>query len=128
MAFTLSRRRGPISKQLRRLIRKQLSSALDELSQPAPDQGAIHEARKSIKRVRAVLRVVKNPLGAACRVEDQRLRWAARGLSSLRDAALRGTMLNGPERLADVRASQVSLRRRALGLGHRIFNQAPKHF
>jgi len=86
MAFTLSRRRGPISKQLRRLVRKELSSALDELNGPSPDQDAIHEARKSIKKVRAVLRVVKKPLGADYRVEDQRLRSAARGLSSLRDA------------------------------------------
>jgi hypothetical protein len=78
MAFTLSRRRGPISKQLRRLVRKELSSALDELNGPAPDQDAIHEARKNIKKVRAVLRVVKNPLGADYRVKDQRLRSAAR--------------------------------------------------
>jgi CHAD domain-containing protein len=86
MAFSLSRRRGRISKQLRRLTRKELSSALDELRRAGPDQDAIHEARKSIKKVRAVLRLLKKPLGADYGVEDQRLRSAARGLSSLRDA------------------------------------------
>jgi hypothetical protein len=53
-------------------------------------------------------------------------------------AALRAIMLDGTDRLGDARArtlvlggitkSQVSLRRRALALGHRIFNHAPKHF
>jgi CHAD domain-containing protein len=86
MAFRLTRHRGRVSRQLRRLVRKELAAALSELSSPEPDQDAIHEARKSIKKVRAVLRLLKKPLGADYTAEDQHLRSAARGLSSLRDA------------------------------------------
>jgi CHAD domain-containing protein len=85
MAFRLTHDR-PMDDQMERIVRKELRSALENLSARAPDQDAIHEARKSVKKVRAVLRVVRQASGRRYDDENQRLRKAARALSALRDA------------------------------------------
>ena len=48
---------------------------------------AVHEARKSIKKTRALLRLVRTELGGAYKTENARLRDAGRMLSELRDAS-----------------------------------------
>ena len=78
--------RGSIARELPRIARKQLARALDRLSPETPDADAIHEARKSVKQVRAVLRLVRQTLGSAYRSDNRRLRQAAHALSALRDA------------------------------------------
>ena len=89
MAFRLSRR-GPPTDDARRLADDELGSAIDRLS----DAGAaaelrVHGARKSIKRVRALLRLVRASLPAGrFRQHNAALRDAARGLSAARDAAV----------------------------------------
>lgn len=57
----------------------------------------IHEARKAVKRLRALLRLSRGPMGAAYAEEDQALRDLNRGLSALRDA---DAALEALERLA----------------------------
>ena len=85
MAFTLARGR-PIAEQLRRIVRKELRAAHDQLSGQSPDQNAIHEARKSVKKARAVLRLLRDALGSHYNVERKQLRDAAHALASLREA------------------------------------------
>src|SRR5260370_34629660 len=57
-------RNEPVPQGLRRIAREQLASAADELGKRGSRRAeGIHEARKSIKKVRAVLRLVRRELG-----------------------------------------------------------------
>src|SRR5687768_8559010 len=86
MAFKLARR-GAFPRQLRRIVRKELEAATAELGHGDENQQeAVHEARKSVKKVRAVLRLLRSPLDDAYDAENERLRNAAHALASLRDA------------------------------------------
>jgi CHAD domain-containing protein len=84
MAFRLERR--SLDKQLRRVVRKELDAAIDSLG--AGDVGSlrIHDARKHIKKVRAVVKLLRGPLGKNYAQENARLRAAGNRLSDLRDA------------------------------------------
>ena len=75
---------------LRRIAREELSSAAGLLQQATPRtrDEAIHEARKSVKKVRAVLRLMKGELGGIFSVENRRLRDLGRRLSVYRDATV----------------------------------------
>src|SRR5262249_20125515 len=84
MPFRLRHRR-PIGDELAKLARKELRKALDSLSSGEPDNDAIHEARVSMKKVRALLRLVESDARTRAVTEHKRLRNAARDLSSLRD-------------------------------------------
>ncbi|HWC72735.1 MAG TPA: hypothetical protein VG454_02285, partial [Gemmatimonadales bacterium] len=59
MAFRLTRAR-PLRSQFRRIVRKELEAAAGELRQGRPSQEAIHEARTSVKKVRAILRLLRD--------------------------------------------------------------------
>lgn len=75
---------------LKRIISEELESAAIQLENPDPakrDEG-IHEARKSIKKVRAVLRLAEPELGAAFRTQNSRFRDIGRKLSAYRDAGV----------------------------------------
>jgi CHAD domain-containing protein len=80
-----------LRKNLRRIARKQIDSALEELTGPksATRDEAVHEARKSLKKVRAVLRLVRPVIGEAdYRDENTCYRDAARPLTEVRDARI----------------------------------------
>jgi CHAD domain-containing protein len=80
-----------LGKNLRRLVRKQLDRALDELTAArgkAKDE-AVHEARKAMKKVRAVLRLVRSEIGNGMyRKANASLRDTARPLTEVRDAKI----------------------------------------
>lgn len=77
---------------VRRIARAQLRKAVENLSGAGGDE-AVHEARKSIKKTRALLRLVRPSLDGVYRKENSRLRDAGRTLSPLRDAgAMIGTL------------------------------------
>jgi hypothetical protein len=78
------RRRESVSKGLKRVITEELRSAREQLSGSAPSDDSIHEARKSIKRARAVLDLIAGHIDADG--ADKRLRRAGRWLSPIRDA------------------------------------------
>ena len=85
MAFEL-RREESLRKGLRRIVQEQLQGALEQAQQLARDE-AIHDARKRLKRVRALLQLVRPVVGKPLyRNEDHALRDVARPLSELRDA------------------------------------------
>ena len=72
---------------LRRIVGEELSSAVDQLANSKKREEAIHEARKTIKKVRGILRLVRPHSAAIYRVENRRFRDIGRKLSELRDAA-----------------------------------------
>jgi hypothetical protein len=89
VAFRLSQH-TPLDEDLRRLADVELSGAVDRLLDlhAAPDP-RVHAARKAIKRVRALLRLVRAGLPARrFRTHNLALRDAARELSATRDAAV----------------------------------------
>lgn len=70
----------------RRIVREQVALAAGELSAPSISAGAIHQTRKVIKRLRALIRTAGPSLGAkAARKHDRVLRDIGRQLSSRRD-------------------------------------------
>ncbi len=78
-----------VSDGIKRIIIEELDSATEQLSNNHGNKRdeAIHEARKSVKKIRGALRLVQFDLGAAYRKENRRLRDLGRKLSDLRDAA-----------------------------------------
>jgi len=73
---------------VRRIAREELDTAVAHLghSQSKSRDEATHEARKSVKKARALLRLVQSEMGDAYREESRALRDAGRKLSELRDA------------------------------------------
>lgn len=85
MPFSLDPRDATLTDALRRIAGAELAAALAH----APGaKGAVHDSRKRVKKVRALLRLVR-PGFARGAEENARLRDAAAGLGSLRDAEVR---------------------------------------
>lgn len=75
------------SKEVARVARKRLKKARSALTGPVGERAkGIHQSRKRFKELRALLRLIRKPLGKTFDVENKRLRDAARLLSSSRDA------------------------------------------
>jgi CHAD domain-containing protein len=87
MAFRL-RPHESVSRGLRRLASKELRAVTTELGKDGrPNDKAIHEARKSLKKVRAVFRLISAEGGHGLAGSKKRLRKVNRLLSRIRDAA-----------------------------------------
>jgi CHAD domain-containing protein len=83
----------PVSAGIRRIALGQIDLVADALSDGARDGGpsdvAIHDARKALKRLRALLRLAREELGPDVRArENAAFRDAGRRLSGARDAAV----------------------------------------
>lgn len=88
----------PVSAGVRRIALGQIDLICDALSGGARDGGpsdaAIHDARKALKRLRALLRLARAELGPDVRArENAAFREAGRRLSGARDAAVLGDTL-----------------------------------
>jgi CHAD domain-containing protein len=72
---------------IRRIAKSQVERILCNLTQPkGPKAESVHEARKSLKKARAALRLVRDELGdSAYRRDAKHLRKVARALSAQRD-------------------------------------------
>lgn len=75
-----------MGKQLERIVRRELNDAREMLSGADTGEEQIHHARTSVKKARAVLRLLRTPLGPVYTEYNHQLRTASRALSSLRDA------------------------------------------
>jgi len=78
----------PVPAGIKRIVREEIESAALQLSgcgETDRDE-AIHEARKNVKKIRGVLRLVQPELGEVYSVENRRFRDLGRQLSQLRDA------------------------------------------
>jgi CHAD domain-containing protein len=94
MAFRLHSTE-PIPAGLRRLARKELRSISKHLDGATPPRDdAIHEARKSVKKVRALAEVVEADKGRGIGKSAKRLQAISRRLSRLRDADAMLEILN----------------------------------
>ncbi|HEX4166451.1 MAG TPA: CHAD domain-containing protein [Bryobacteraceae bacterium] len=88
MAYKL-KNRASVSADLPAIVQDKLQTAAKGLSSGAgTDQDrAVHEARKSVKRARAVLRLLKPVLGGAYATDNATLGELGRQLSKIRDSA-----------------------------------------
>jgi CHAD domain-containing protein len=76
----------PFEEGVRRIAREQIERAQSQLKGSGDPVVAVHETRKSMKRLRALLRLVRPALGeSAFREENARLRDIGADLSSTRD-------------------------------------------
>src|SRR5579862_3122658 len=78
-----------IPRGLRRVAREEIDSAIENLrvKQPSKRDDAVHEARKNIKKLRGIVRLLMPELGAEGVRENIALRDLGRTLSEVRDAA-----------------------------------------
>jgi CHAD domain-containing protein len=99
MAYRLMRTEV-VSDGLRRAARQEINAALRHLdsSDSVPDDESIHEARKSLKKLRAIARLLRR------REENTALRDAGRQLSHIRDAS---ALLEASEKLPGSDFSEV---------------------
>ncbi len=76
----------PLAKGFRRVASQQIGAAEKRLAMPVVDPVQVHEARKNLKRTRALLRLMRPALGEVVfKRENIRLRDAGQQLSARRD-------------------------------------------
>jgi CHAD domain-containing protein len=90
----------PVPAGIKRIVREEIESAVRQLSGKGEGDldEAIHEARKSMKKIRGVLRLVRPELGEFYRPENAFFRDVGRTLSEFRDA---GAMIETFDGLRD---------------------------
>lgn len=115
MAFQI-RRDTPLARELARVMEEQLVGALAELSAHGDTlRKGVYSARKRGKRLRAILRLMRAPLGPERAAEANALiRDAGRALGDARDAEVRVETLDGL--LAELPAAPEPLQRLRLRL------------
>jgi CHAD domain-containing protein len=98
MAHELSRSKD-LAREVHRILLAQIDDACAELSRPRLSDKSIHQARKSLKKARATLRLVRASIPASVyRRENVALRDIARPLSAARDASVMVETLGKLER------------------------------
>lgn len=94
------KRKEEVGEGLVRVVRGRAAKAIETLREEADEDpaGAIHSARKDIKKIRSVLRLARRELGEKTyRAENERYRDAGRALSGSRDAAVKVETLTALE-------------------------------
>lgn len=107
MAYRLEQEEG-VGEGIHRIAEEELDAALAQLREGLAENPvtAVHEARKSLKKERALLRLVRGSIPKSVfREENGRLRDAGQRLASLRDAQVAVETVDG---LADRYAEQLS--------------------
>lgn len=86
MAFRLKIAR-PLKASIRKIARKQIKDAIGHLESDAERESeAVHEIRVHLKKLRALIRLIRGALGSQYAVENACFRDVARELSGRRDA------------------------------------------
>lgn len=88
MSYQLQERES-LSSGIKRIVREQIDSAIEELSQVSDENRdkTIHSVPKKLKQIRAIVRLVRNELGKdVYKQENYCFRDVGRRLSALRDA------------------------------------------
>lgn len=122
----------PIDKGCKRIAREQFERAQSQLKDGDDAVVAVHETRKALKRLRALLRLVRPALGdGVFRSENASLRDIGRGLSGARDRhVLLETLLKLENGAEDVRNDACATMRdvinRTNGNGHGVDPQDVK--
>jgi CHAD domain-containing protein len=81
------RRGEPVDVGARRLAREGCELVLSAMNRANADVG-VHEARRTLKRLRALVRLIGPSIGDRAKEANERLRTAARDFSGTRDAAV----------------------------------------
>ncbi len=102
MGYSL-KRKEKLPDGIRRVVTEQIDAAVRDLAkQPAEIEEGIHEARKRFKKIRAVLRLVRDELGDVYGRENRWFRDAGRYLADYRDiTAMTETLGKLREAMAD---------------------------
>lgn len=87
MPFAILPEDETVEAALRRIAREEAEGALDQVRSPGDLAPRVHAMRKSVKKLRGLLRLVR-PVFPDAGAENAILRDAGRGLSALRDAAV----------------------------------------
>ena len=119
MAYRLEREET-VSAGLRRVVREQIESAVERLAgeKKATRDEAIHSSRKSIKKVRATLRLARRDMGESP-LEHDRLRDIAGRISEFRDALVVIATFDALKKKYAHEAGGVKLRSIRSGLARR---------
>lgn len=109
-----------IAGEVKRIASKQLTLAIEELRAVGDRQSdnAVHEARRHVKKVRALLRLMRPALGDGYDVDTRRMRTANRMLAPIADGR---AVVDTLARLS--RKSLASPSRRALGAIRAVLNE-----
>jgi CHAD domain-containing protein len=103
---------APLEDEARRIAVELLDEAVELLEkQPDGVHEAIHDARKNIKRIRALYRLIASEIGEFQARENDRLRVIARALSHLRDSAVLVETTDYLERETDEQQAKAVIRR-----------------
>lgn len=99
MAFELDQQKH-LEDELTKIVRRELRKTIDALSAVPKTtfDDVIHEARKSVKKVRAVLAFLEDAGAKLPRMDRKQLKLAARALSRLRDSGAIVESLDGVRR------------------------------
>ncbi len=113
MSFAINPRKD-LTRQVRRIAGRELDRMEKEFGvRGEAAHEAVHEARKRIKRLRGLYRLIRPATGSLAREEDERLGNVARSLSAVRDAtALVETADKLAARFTDPADSQMLARLR----------------
>jgi len=93
----------PVASGIRRIAREQFAGALCQISQvtDGKEAAAVHATRKHIKKIRALLRLIRQEIGHEIfQEEDQRVQGVARAFSGSRDARVQLQLLEKLRRQA----------------------------
>jgi CHAD domain-containing protein len=106
-----------VPENVQRVVVEEIDSAMDQLGKAAQNRDeAIHEARKSVKKIRGVLRLMRPELRQVYAEETKRFREIGHQLSDIRDAAARLEIFN-----CVVEKYKGTLQKNALtGIRHRL--------
>jgi CHAD domain-containing protein len=84
MAYQIQKDEG-VAHAVRRIAREQIEEACRQLDAPEHSHACVHAVRKRCKRLRGLLRLVRDGLGRTYRRENRAFRDTARQLSRVRD-------------------------------------------
>jgi hypothetical protein len=121
----------PFPKGIKRIAREQLDRAVQQLTEAEDRDEAVHEARKHFKKIRAVLRLVRDEIGEEVyKPENVCYRDAGRELAPVRDSFVKVETLDVVRaRFAETLASgafetpREALVRRHAQTKHRILEE-----
>src|ERR1700722_14356409 len=85
----------PSPNAIRRVFAEEIAWAVGHLAHSKKRTQAVHEARKSIKKIRGLLSLIETPLGPRYKTQDRYFRDAAQLLSDLRDNAVMLQVFDG---------------------------------
>lgn len=110
MNLRLNTKKSPAD-AVRRLARRELGKAADALTRPRGRTESVHAARKHVKKVRALLRLVRKRTGSRFFLsENQSLRGFGRKLSEVRDSQVVLSVLDDLRHTIEQRSTVKALK------------------